>query len=95
MSVAEFEAAFSSLSRFAPELVAMKEHRCIKFEKKLRTKISFKVAGNMIRNYDRLVEAAAHVEITVKAEEERRSYSQIMFPATLNKIFVLNLCSNS
>ncbi|XP_028063320.1 uncharacterized protein LOC114266592 [Camellia sinensis] len=71
MSVAEFEEVFSSLSQFAPELVATEEHRCIEFEKKLKTKILFKVAGNMIWNDDRLVEAAAHIKITVEAEEER------------------------
>ncbi|XP_028103181.1 uncharacterized protein LOC114302363 [Camellia sinensis] len=32
MSVVEFEAAFSSLSRFAPELVATEERRCFEFE---------------------------------------------------------------
>ncbi|XP_028060573.1 uncharacterized protein LOC114264169 [Camellia sinensis] len=48
MSVAEFEAAFSSLSRFAPELVATEERRCFEFEQRLRTKILFKVTGNMI-----------------------------------------------
>ncbi|XP_028075101.1 uncharacterized protein LOC114277399 [Camellia sinensis] len=68
MSVAEFEVAFSSLSRFAPELVATEEHRCIAFEQRLRTKILFKVARNMIRVYDRLVKAATHV---VEPEEER------------------------
>ncbi|KAL7229744.1 hypothetical protein ACSBR2_008284 [Camellia fascicularis] len=31
-----------------------------------------KVVGNMIRDYDHLVEAAAHVEITVEAEEARQ-----------------------
>ncbi|XP_028066175.1 DNA-binding protein HEXBP-like [Camellia sinensis] len=71
MSVAEFEASFSSLSRFAPELVATEERRCFEFEQWLRMEILFKVARNMIREYDRLVEAAAHVEITVEAEEER------------------------
>ncbi|THF99040.1 hypothetical protein TEA_000656 [Camellia sinensis var. sinensis] len=34
--VAEFKAAFTSLSRFAPELVAFEERRCLEFEKKLR-----------------------------------------------------------
>ncbi|XP_028104124.1 uncharacterized protein LOC114303178 [Camellia sinensis] len=63
--------AFSSLSRFAPKLVATEERRCFEFEQRLRTKILFKVAGNMIQEYDRLVEAAAHVEITVEAKEER------------------------
>lgn len=56
---------------FALELVATKERRCIEFEKKLKTKIFFKILGNMIQNYDRLVESAAYVEIFVQAEEER------------------------
>ena len=76
MSVAEYEAAFSSLSRFAPKLVAMEERCCIEFEKELRTKILFKVVRNMIRNYDRLVEATTHVEIIVEAEEERLQNSR-------------------
>ena len=45
MPVAEFEAGFSSLSRFAPELVATEERCCIEFEKKLKTKIMFKLVG--------------------------------------------------
>ncbi|XP_028087682.1 uncharacterized protein LOC114288378 [Camellia sinensis] len=71
ISVAEFEAVFSSLSRFAPELVATEERRCFEFEQRLRTKIFFKVIGNMIQNYDHLVEAAAHVEIIVETKNER------------------------
>ncbi|XP_028070168.1 uncharacterized protein LOC114272647 [Camellia sinensis] len=71
MSMAEYEAAFSSLSQFAPELVATEEHHCFEFEQRLRTKILFKVSKNMIREYDRLVEAAAHVEIIVEAEKAR------------------------
>ena len=71
MPVAEFEAVFSSLSRFAPELAATEERRCIEFEKKLKTKIMFKLVGNMIREYNRLVETATHVEISIQAEEER------------------------
>ncbi|XP_028125090.1 uncharacterized protein LOC114322026 [Camellia sinensis] len=70
-SVVEFEAAFSSFSRLAPELVATEERRCFEFEQRLRTKILVKVAGNMIWNYDRLVKAAAHVEIIMEAKEER------------------------
>lgn len=69
--MAKFEAAFTSLSQFAPELVAKEERCCIEFEKRLRTKILFKVVGNMIWNYDRLVEAAAHIEITMQAKKER------------------------
>ncbi|XP_028087309.1 uncharacterized protein LOC114288014 [Camellia sinensis] len=69
--VAEFEAAFTSLSWFAPELVATEERCCIEFEKRLRTKILFKVSRNMIWNYDCLVEAVTHVEIIVQVDEER------------------------
>ena len=71
MPVAKFKAVCSSLSRFAPELVATEERRCIEFEKKLKTKIMFKLVGNMIREYDRLVETATHIEISIQAEDER------------------------
>ncbi|XP_028061526.1 uncharacterized protein LOC114264983 [Camellia sinensis] len=70
--VAEYEAKFTSLSHFAPELVATEERKCLEFEKRLRPKILMKVVGNMIHDYDRLVEAIAHVEITVEAEEARQ-----------------------
>ncbi|XP_028125780.1 uncharacterized protein LOC114322630 [Camellia sinensis] len=43
----------------------------LRLEFKDLKKLTMSVAGNMIRNHDRLVEAAAHVEITVEAEEER------------------------
>ncbi|XP_028070173.1 uncharacterized protein LOC114272654 [Camellia sinensis] len=71
MTVAEFEALYSSLSRFAPELVATEERRCIEFENKLKTKIFFKIVGNMIRNYDRLVESTTYIEVSMQAKEER------------------------
>ena len=58
----EIEAAFISLSRFAPELVATEECRCLEFEKRLRTRLMFKVARSMIRDYGRLVETASHLE---------------------------------
>ena len=76
MPVAEFKAVFSSLSRFALELVTTEEHRCIEFEKKLKTKIMFKLAGNMIREYGRLMEMATHIEIFIQAEEERLQSSR-------------------
>ncbi|XP_028114370.1 uncharacterized protein LOC114312332 [Camellia sinensis] len=75
--VAEFEAKFTSLSRFALELVATEERRCLEFEKRLRPKILMKVVGNMICDYDRLVEAVAHVEITVEAEEARQGLKRV------------------
>ncbi|XP_028108692.1 uncharacterized protein LOC114307495 [Camellia sinensis] len=75
--MAEFEAKFASLSRFAPELVAMEERRCLEFEKRLSSKILMKVVGNMIHDYDCLVEAEAHVEITVEAEEARQRLKRV------------------
>ena len=47
-SVAEYEAAFTSLSRYAPELVASEERRCIEFEKRLRRGLKMRVGGSMI-----------------------------------------------
>ena len=75
-SVAEFEAAFTSLSRFAPELVASEERRCIEFEKKLRRGLKLRVGGTMIRDYGRMVDAAAHIEIMMQDEEEGQKGSK-------------------
>ncbi|XP_028117412.1 F-box/kelch-repeat protein At1g15670-like [Camellia sinensis] len=69
--VVEFEATLTSLSRFTPELVATKERRCLEFEKRLRTGQMFKVASSMIRDYRRLMEAAAHLKTVMQIEEER------------------------
>ncbi|XP_028108053.1 uncharacterized protein LOC114306930 [Camellia sinensis] len=71
-TVVEFEATFTSLSRFAPDLVATEERRCLEFEKRLRLGILIKVMGNMIQDYDRLVESVAHVEIMLEGEETKR-----------------------
>lgn len=69
--VAKFEAAFTSLSRFAPKLVASEERRCLKFEKKLRHGLKTSVAGSMTWEYGRLVDVAAHMKIIMHEEEER------------------------
>lgn len=63
--VAQFEMWFTSLSRFAPELVATEEHRCYEFESRLCFDIRKKVAGSFGKDYYSLVEAAAHVEAMV------------------------------
>ena len=68
----EYEAAFTSLSRFAPELVASEERRCIEFEKRLRRGLKMRVGGSMIRDYGRLVDAAAHMEIMMQEEGGQR-----------------------
>ncbi|XP_028103744.1 uncharacterized protein LOC114302865 [Camellia sinensis] len=67
ISLAQFEMRFTSLSRFAPELVATEEHRCYEFERQLRDDIQEKVVGSMWKNYFALVEAAAHVEAMVSS----------------------------
>lgn len=69
--MAEFEAAFTSLSKFALELVASKERRCLEFERKLRHGLKMRVGGSMTRDYERLVDAAAYMEIMMHGEDER------------------------
>ncbi|CAL5394237.1 unnamed protein product [Camellia sinensis] len=70
LSVAEFEATFTSLSRFAPELVASEERRCFEFERKLRRGLKLRIGGSYIREYRHLVDAAAHMEIMMQEEDE-------------------------
>ncbi|KAF5934530.1 hypothetical protein HYC85_030701 [Camellia sinensis] len=70
LSVAEFEATFTSLSRFAPELVASEERRCYEFERKLRRGLKLRVGGSYIREYRHLVDAAAHMELMMQEEDE-------------------------
>ena len=48
VSVAEFEATFTSLSRFAPELVASEARRCYEFERKWRRALKLRVGGSYI-----------------------------------------------
>ena len=60
------------MSRFAPELVASEERHCIEFEKRLTRGLKMRVGGSMIRDYGRLVDAAAHMEIMMQEEEGQR-----------------------
>ncbi|KAF5934503.1 hypothetical protein HYC85_030674 [Camellia sinensis] len=55
---------------FAPELVASEKRRCFEFERKLRRGLKLRVCGSFIREYRRLVDAAAHMEIMMQEEEE-------------------------
>ena len=71
--MAEFEAAFTSLSKFAPELVASEERRCIEFEKRLRRGLKMRVGGSMIRDYGRLVDAATLIEIMMQGRRDRKA----------------------
>lgn len=74
--VAEFETTFTSLSTFALEFVAIEERWCLEFEKRLRTDLMFRVAGSMIRDYGCLMEAVAHLETIIHADEERMRSSR-------------------
>lgn len=77
--VGEFEAMFTSLARFAPKLVATEEHWCFEFEKRLRPKMIMKVMDYVYREYDKLVEAALHVEIMMEAEEARQKHKRLNY----------------
>ena len=46
--MAEFEATFTSLARFAPELVAPEERHCFELERKLRRGLKLRVGGSFI-----------------------------------------------
>ena len=50
--------------------MVMEEFRCIKFEKRLRTGLLFKVVRSMIWDHGCLVESAAHIEILIQIVEE-------------------------
>lgn len=78
--LAQFEMRFTSLSRFAPELVATEERRCYEFEGRLRDDIREKVARSMWKNYFALVEAAAHVEAMVSSVGRVREEATLVTP---------------
>ncbi|XP_028054474.1 uncharacterized protein LOC114258695 [Camellia sinensis] len=71
-TVGEFEATFTSLSRFEPNLVAIEKRRCLEFEKRLRPRILMKVMGNMIQDYDRLVKSMTRIEIMLEGKKKRQ-----------------------
>ena len=68
--MAEFEATFTSLSRFAPELVASEERCCFEFERMLRRGLKLRVEASFFREYIHLVDAAAHMELMMQEEDE-------------------------
>ncbi|XP_028085440.1 uncharacterized protein LOC114286473 [Camellia sinensis] len=75
--LAQFEMRFTSLSRFAPKLVATEERRCYEFERWLRDDIREKVVRSKWKNHYDLVKAATHAEVVVssmgRAREEATS----------------------
>ncbi|EYU31709.1 hypothetical protein MIMGU_mgv1a024293mg, partial [Erythranthe guttata] len=66
MSVAHYEAKFTSLARFANELVSTEELRCKRFERGLKISIRERLAALRIRTYSDIVDTAATVEETLQ-----------------------------
>ena len=62
MSVPEYEARFTALARFAPDLVRTEASRCKRFEKGLRPEIYRWILAHRIRVYSEMVDTAAAVE---------------------------------
>ncbi|CAL5345133.1 unnamed protein product [Camellia sinensis] len=58
MAVAQYEAKFAELSRYAPHQVATKEDRVMLFENGLRSEIYAKVAILEMKTYSALVSKA-------------------------------------
>ncbi|XP_052210449.1 uncharacterized protein LOC127813488 [Diospyros lotus] len=62
MSVAQYEEEFTSLARFAPELVDTDEKKATKFLRGLRVEIRFQLAGAQFTDYSTLVHRAYIIE---------------------------------
>ncbi|GFZ13156.1 hypothetical protein Acr_23g0015410 [Actinidia rufa] len=65
MTVAQYEAKFTSLSRFAKAFVSTEEEKAKQFMRGLRPSIRNKIAGNLIKVYSTMVSAAAAIEETL------------------------------
>ncbi|GFZ15860.1 hypothetical protein Acr_25g0002690 [Actinidia rufa] len=65
MTVAQYEAKFTSLSRFAKVFVSTEEEKAKQFMWGLRPSIRNKIAGNLIKVYSTMVSVAAAIEETL------------------------------
>ena len=65
MTVAQYEAKFTNLSRFAKAFVSTEEEKAKQFMRGLRPSIRNKIAGNLIKVYSTMVSAAAAIEETL------------------------------
>ncbi|GFS39082.1 hypothetical protein Acr_00g0061070 [Actinidia rufa] len=65
MTVAQYEAKFTSLSRFAKAFMSTEEEKAKQFMRGLRPSIRNKIAGNLIKVYSTMVSAAAAIEETL------------------------------
>ena len=76
MSVADYEARFTSLSRYAPEMATSEDLRCSRFEGGLRTEIFTLLMSSRIRVYSQLVSAAMNCEEGFKLRRTQESRSR-------------------
>ncbi|XP_058223167.1 uncharacterized protein LOC131332874 [Rhododendron vialii] len=77
MSVSQYEARFTTLSGYAPELVSTEELKAKRFENGLRLGIKERVVGMRLQQYSTLVEAAMAIEDTLlESKRIRESRSQ-------------------
>ncbi|XP_057510768.1 uncharacterized protein LOC130793138 [Actinidia eriantha] len=65
MIVAQYEAKFTSLLRFARAFVSIEEEKAKQFMRGLRLSIKNKIAGNLIKVYSTMVSAAVAIEETL------------------------------
>ncbi|XP_057506501.1 uncharacterized protein LOC130789685 [Actinidia eriantha] len=65
MTVAQYDAKFTSLSRFAKAFVSTEEEKAKQFMRGLRPSIRNKIARNLIKVYSTMVSAAAAIEETL------------------------------
>ena len=61
-TVAQYEAKFISLARFAPELVSSEANKAAKFQRGLRAKIQHALVGAQIMDYPTIVQRAYAIE---------------------------------
>ncbi|XP_020245210.1 uncharacterized protein LOC109823340 [Asparagus officinalis] len=76
MTVQEYEAKFTQLSRFAPHLIAEESDKAKKFQRGLRGNIRGKLVALRIRNYAELVETAFKIEKDLLEYQEIRNKKQ-------------------
>ena len=63
--MAQYEAKFTSLSRFSKAFVPTKEEKAKQFMWRLRPSIRNKIAGNLIKVYSTIVSSAAAIAKTL------------------------------
>ncbi|XP_058217488.1 uncharacterized protein LOC131328576 [Rhododendron vialii] len=72
MTVSEYATRFQTLSRFAPELIAIDDRKCRRFEKGLHPSIRKFVVGQRIGRFSDIVECTRSIEYTEEIPEEAK-----------------------